>query len=142
MRRRSLGVHVAMKHRRRWTTALAMTAVLAVAIWLWLSRGESVSAVIAREGRPWLVVESATMERRFGGAILPSTYLVLRGAREWDPAIDPMSGTTLVYTADQSVRIYWRQPSVSMMLRHSPSLQTIRATRSVHRHAERSLHPA
>jgi hypothetical protein len=33
-------------------------------------------------------------------------------------------------------------PSVSMMLRHSPSLQTIRATRSVHRHAERSLHPA
>ena len=109
MRRRSLGVHVAMKHRRRWTTALAMTAVLAVAIWLWLSRGESVSAVIAREGRPWLVVESATMERRFGGAILPSTYLVLRGAREWNPAIDPMSGTTLVYTADQSVRIYWRQ---------------------------------
>ena len=28
-----------------------------------------------------------------------------------------------------------------MMFRHSPSLQTIRATRSVHRHAERSFHP-
>jgi len=28
-----------------------------------------------------------------------------------------------------------------MMFRHSPSLQTITATRSVHRHAERSFHP-
>jgi transposase-like protein len=36
----------------------------------------------------------------------------------------------------------WRnQPYVSMMMRHSPSLQTIRATRSVH-HAERPVFQA
>jgi hypothetical protein len=51
-------------------------------------------------------------------------------------------GPTLKWRVDGDFLIVGNHPSVSMMLRHSPSLQTIRATRSVHRHAERSLHPA
>lgn len=98
-----------MKQRRRFLIALAVAAVSAAALWLWFSRGEPVAALVAREGQPWLVAESAAVEYRHEGALLPAVYLVLTGVREWNSTLDPEVGTTLVYTTDESVRVYWRQ---------------------------------
>jgi hypothetical protein len=98
-----------MKCRRPLLIALALATVGTAALWLWFSRGEPVAALIAREGQPWLVAESAAIEYRDEGALLPSAYLVLTGVREWSPTLDLPAGTTLVYTADQSVRVYWSE---------------------------------
>jgi hypothetical protein len=98
-----------MKCRRPLLIALALATVGTAALWLWFSRGEPVAALIAREGQPWLVAESAAIEYRDEGALLPSAYLVLTGVREWNSTLDPEVGTTLVYTTDESVRVYWRQ---------------------------------
>ena len=102
-------MQASMKHRRRLIVMIASAAVAASALLLWTIRSESAAALVAREGNPWLVAKSAAVEYRYGSALLPSKYLVLSGVREWNPAVDPEAGTTLVYTADESVRVYWQQ---------------------------------
>ena len=99
----------AVKHRRRWIVALATSALLLAVGGLCSSRREPATTLVAREGVPWFVAESASVEYRFGSAVLPSAYLVLAGVREWDPSVDPKPGTTLVYTPDETVKFYWSE---------------------------------
>lgn len=56
-----------------------------------------------------MVAESAVIERRFGGKLIPAVYLILRGVREWDASSDPPVGTVLVYTDDEYMKTCWRE---------------------------------
>lgn len=89
--------------------ALALLAAVAGMCLLWPRRSEPAAAVVAREGAPWLVAESAVVEHRFGGKPIPAVYLILRGVRDWDASSDPQARTCLVYTDDEYMKIHWRK---------------------------------
>ena len=98
-----------MRHRRRLVVLVAFLAVVAGALLLWPGRSEPAAALVARKGAPWLVAESAVIERRFGGKLIPAVSLILRGVREWDAPGDPPVGTVLVYTDDEYMKTRWRE---------------------------------
>ena len=98
-----------MRHRRRLAFLAASLAVTTGTLLLWPGRSEPAAALVARKGAPWLVAESAVIERRFGGKLIPAVYLILRGVREWDAPSDPPVGAVLVYTDDEYLKTYWRE---------------------------------
>ena len=104
-----LAVQATMRHRRRLVVLVAFLAVAAGTLLLWPERSEPAAALVARKGAPWLVAESAVIDRRFGGKLIPAVYLILRGVREWDASGNPPVGTVLVYTDDEYMKTRWRE---------------------------------